>query len=411
MHKVKELLRGEDSRDRDAHTKDHAGSHLANARKAELQHANTHKPELQHTTHPRAEPQHAYTENAGPQHAETQPANNCPSSESSSQGIYQSHGERTASKSSHGSHGHSQGARTASGLETDSQTEHQQHAQNLKGVVNLQHSEDIDRTTQWAPTVTHETVKPQTHEIRQEHIHRDIHTHDVYHHIQPVLETEILPTRHFIRDPLDPAHTRLIEVLEKDLPPGKAHSGRWYIGKRKEMEKPLRDLPAQRVGEGGDTKTLTPPQEHKREHEHTHTQMECETSCSTTFPPPAAKLTHAKLVKETQSTEPDGSQRTHSVIVHPARLEDMSSYRGPVLEMHFRGTGEERRVEERLCVWGEGNRRNDGDKALSKKMEGSELEGASLQEFGSVALRRRRTSSPSSLRRAVCSVEVDEAGL
>jgi hypothetical protein len=46
--------------------------------------------------------------------------------------------------------------------------------------------------------VVHEHVTPTRHEIREERITREIHTHDVYHRILPVIETEILPTKHYI---------------------------------------------------------------------------------------------------------------------------------------------------------------------------------------------------------------------
>ncbi|QIX02377.1 hypothetical protein AMS68_007894 [Peltaster fructicola] len=49
-----------------------------------------------------------------------------------------------------------------------------------------------------AKPVTHETVKVQHHEIRQEVIHRDIHEYHEVTKILPVVETVVLPARHFI---------------------------------------------------------------------------------------------------------------------------------------------------------------------------------------------------------------------
>ncbi|CZR64723.1 uncharacterized protein PAC_14622 [Phialocephala subalpina] len=68
----------------------------------------------------------------------------------------------------------------------------------LEGVVDLTSTVDTDVTTKTLPAVTHEHVTPTRHEIREERITREIHTHDVYHRILPVIETEILPTKHFV---------------------------------------------------------------------------------------------------------------------------------------------------------------------------------------------------------------------
>lgn len=48
--------------------------------------------------------------------------------------------------------------------------------------------------------VTNETITPQIHNIREEQVTREIHTHDVYHRIQPVIDVEVLPTKHYIRN-------------------------------------------------------------------------------------------------------------------------------------------------------------------------------------------------------------------
>jgi hypothetical protein len=39
---------------------------------------------------------------------------------------------------------------------------------------------------------------PTRHEICEERITREIHTHDVFHRILPVIETEILPPKHYV---------------------------------------------------------------------------------------------------------------------------------------------------------------------------------------------------------------------
>lgn len=81
--------------------------------------------------------------------------------------------------------------------------------------------------------VTHEHVSRTTQHYVTEHITRDIHTHDVYHHIQPVIDTEILPPKHYIPDPDDPS--KLKEVSLSAIPPNTYES--WYIGD-KEIEPP-----------------------------------------------------------------------------------------------------------------------------------------------------------------------------
>ncbi|KAE9371922.1 hypothetical protein N431DRAFT_342302 [Stipitochalara longipes BDJ] len=68
----------------------------------------------------------------------------------------------------------------------------------LDGVVDLSNTVDTDVTTKTLPAVTHENVLPTRHEIREERITREIHTHDVFHRILPVIETEILPPKHYV---------------------------------------------------------------------------------------------------------------------------------------------------------------------------------------------------------------------
>ena len=44
----------------------------------------------------------------------------------------------------------------------------------------------------------HETVHKDIHHIREEVITREIHNHEVYHRILPVIDVEVLPARHFL---------------------------------------------------------------------------------------------------------------------------------------------------------------------------------------------------------------------
>lgn len=67
----------------------------------------------------------------------------------------------------------------------------------------------------------------------QEVITREIHTHDVYHRVLPVIETEILPTKHYIKSPDGKS---LIEIPESEVPrrsiSGRAN-GDWQVTKTK----------------------------------------------------------------------------------------------------------------------------------------------------------------------------------
>ncbi|KAE9969612.1 hypothetical protein EG327_010557 [Venturia inaequalis] len=63
-------------------------------------------------------------------------------------------------------------------------------------------SEDVDYHTRYAPAVTHETVIPVVRYVEEEVVTREIHNYDVYHRILPIKDVEILPTRHYLRDPI-----------------------------------------------------------------------------------------------------------------------------------------------------------------------------------------------------------------
>lgn len=52
----------------------------------------------------------------------------------------------------------------------------------------------------WPIAATQETVHKETTELIQEEITRDIHEDDHYHYIQPIKQTEVLPTKHYIHD-------------------------------------------------------------------------------------------------------------------------------------------------------------------------------------------------------------------
>ncbi|RDW69821.1 hypothetical protein BP6252_08841 [Coleophoma cylindrospora] len=83
----------------------------------------------------------------------------------------------------------------------------------LKGVVDLTNTVDTNVRTKQAP-VTHEHVTPRVHHVREEAITREIHTHDVFHRVLPVIETEILPTKHYIQT----SDGKLIEIPADQIP-------------------------------------------------------------------------------------------------------------------------------------------------------------------------------------------------
>ncbi|KAK8055409.1 hypothetical protein PG993_000636 [Apiospora rasikravindrae] len=92
--------------------------------------------------------------------------------------------------------------------------------------LNLTDTVDYNRSTKQLPAVTHEHVRPEVREVREERIERHIHNYDIYPQIQPIYDLEILPARHFIED----ADGNRIEVAESDLPCCTGENQRWRIG-------------------------------------------------------------------------------------------------------------------------------------------------------------------------------------
>ena len=66
--------------------------------------------------------------------------------------------------------------------------------------------------------VTQERIQPHQHEVLEEQITRETHVHDVYHEIQPIIEREVRPAKHFI--PTEDGGLR--EVAAEDLSEGSA---------------------------------------------------------------------------------------------------------------------------------------------------------------------------------------------
>ncbi|CAF9939880.1 MAG: hypothetical protein ALECFALPRED_008366 [Alectoria fallacina] len=73
-----------------------------------------------------------------------------------------------------------------------------------------------------APAVVHEEVHRAVHHVREEVITREIHTHDVYHRILPVVDVEVLPPRHFL--PVEGGG--LVEISAQEVP---GRGSNWVI--------------------------------------------------------------------------------------------------------------------------------------------------------------------------------------
>jgi len=101
----------------------------------------------------------------------------------------------------------------------------------LDDIVDLKDSVDTDVTTKKLPAVVHEHVTPTRREIRQDVITREIHNHDVYHRILPVIETEILSTKHYVKSQDGETLNEIPEsMVPKQTVTGKLDQN-WHISK------------------------------------------------------------------------------------------------------------------------------------------------------------------------------------
>nr|POE72133.1 hypothetical protein CFP56_12009 [Quercus suber] len=94
----------------------------------------------------------------------------------------------------------------------------------LTGVVDLGTSENTTVHERWAPAVTHETIVENVHEIREEVITREIHTHHYYHRVLPIIDIEVLPARHFV-----PMEGGYAEIAEEEVPGRAGKNAQWMI--------------------------------------------------------------------------------------------------------------------------------------------------------------------------------------
>ncbi|KAI9821651.1 MAG: hypothetical protein M1827_002232 [Pycnora praestabilis] len=137
----------------------------------------------------------------------------------------------------------------------------------LEGIVDLSNTVDTEVIERIAPAVIHEDVTKEIHHIREEVITREIHTHDIYHRIQPVIDVEVLPPRHFL--PVEGGG--LVEVSADEVP---GRHGNWVIAETASKIpsdepapiKPMRFTAAE-FDESWDKKTFVTPEGFERTEE------------------------------------------------------------------------------------------------------------------------------------------------
>lgn len=110
-------------------------------------------------------------------------------------------------------------------------TQHATGTSSQENVVYVGHSSDTEVITKQAPAVIHETVVPKVHHITEERIQREIHTYEVIHRIQPVIDVQVLPPRHFVPD----GNGGLREVSADEIP---GRLGHWGIVETVTKERP-----------------------------------------------------------------------------------------------------------------------------------------------------------------------------
>jgi len=169
----------------------------------------------------------------------------------------------------------------------------------LDGVVDLTNTEDNDYQERYAPAVTHETINREVHHIREEKIHREIHNHTYLHRIQPVLDFEVLPARHYI--PSADGES-LVEVAADQLPECTGENQKWFIAEKR----------ATTLVNGKHPNGLRP-------------------------------LVGLDLdgYDEKRSVGPGGFERIETTWVYPPALEDISKVKGPTYPVHFGECSEE----------------------------------------------------------------------
>ena len=111
------------------------------------------------------------------------------------------------------------------------------HAPDLSKVLKTGFTEDVDTTTETARPVIHETVKPVREHREEQHVVRDIHTHAVHHRILPIVDVQVLPTKHYIQG----EDGRLTEINEDQIPTDKQN---WVIAETVSRDVTTENAPA-----------------------------------------------------------------------------------------------------------------------------------------------------------------------
>ena len=95
---------------------------------------------------------------------------------------------------------------------------------NLDGVDVKKEPETVSLHEHQAPAITHETIKAQHQQVRQEVITRETHDYHIYHRILPIVDIEVLPARHFV-----PIQDGFVEIDEEELPGRTRDKVNWAI--------------------------------------------------------------------------------------------------------------------------------------------------------------------------------------
>ncbi|KAI9830624.1 MAG: hypothetical protein M1819_005434 [Sarea resinae] len=149
----------------------------------------------------------------------------------------------------------------------------------LAGIVDLGNSVDTEVIERIAPgetrmskqgfggllilvnsAVTHETVTKKIHNIREEVVTREVHNHDVFHRILPIVDVEVLPTQHYVLD----EEGGLVEIFAEEAP---GRQGNWVLAETASKnasgepttKDPRRFSARQFPGKEGDSRQYTRP--------------------------------------------------------------------------------------------------------------------------------------------------------
>jgi len=156
------------------------------------------------------------------------------------------------------------------------------------GVADLRNTVDTEGVVKWAPAVTHEIIKPHTHEIIQQKIYREIHNYEHFYRLQPVRMTEVLPPRHWIPNPDGEG---LIEISADELPARTGENRWWSICEHSSPYSLQTSIPKYR--------------------------------------------TEPEIIDAGTYITKEGYERKETIIRHPPTLADLTGYGGPVQAMHF----------------------------------------------------------------------------